>query len=211
MARIAWNELGERYFESGVDRGVFYPLDAPGVAWAGLISVSEGSSGGSPTPFYFDGVKVRNLSSEEDFEASITALSAPLEFEEHVGTKSLAPGLFATHQPRKQFNLSYRTLVGNDEISTDFGYKIHLVYNALATPGSVSYKTLSNNSDPTEKSWVLSTVPVEVVNARPAAHFVIDTRYISAGNLSDIEDVLYGTSSSNPEFPTVAELVTILS
>lgn len=211
MTRINWSVSGERFFESGVDRGVLYTEGNPGVPWVGLISVSESSNGGEPTPLYFDGIKYRNLAGAEEFEASLTALSSPSEFDDCVGFKTLAPGLIATQQPRKEFGLSYRTLIGNDVDGYEHGYKIHLVYNALASPSQRDYKSQSNSPDPANFNWNISTRAIPVVNSKHTAHLIVDSRDISAALLQDIEDVLYGTESTSPEMPTVAELITILN
>lgn len=211
MTRINWSASGERFFESGVDRGVLYTAGNPGVPWVGLISISESSNGGEPTPLYFDGIKYRNLAGAEEFEASLTALSSPSEFDDCVGFKTLAPGLIATQQPRKEFGLSYRTLIGNDVDGYGHGYKIHLVYNALASPSQRDYKSQSNSPDPANFNWNISTRAIPVVNSKHTAHLIVDSRDISAALLQDVEDVLYGTESTAPEMPTVAELIAILN
>lgn len=211
MAKIDWNSVGTRFFETGIDRGVLYPPTGPGVPWFGLLSVNENPDGGEPRPYFFDGIKYRNLASSEDFKATITALGAPSEFDVCDGITSLAPGLFATQQPRRPFSLSYRTLIGNDTESIEHGYKLHLVYNALAAPVQRNYESVSKEAKPTSFSWDISTLPEAIEDAKHSAHLVIDSRESSSAALSSVENLLYGTTSANPAMPTVATLISIFS
>lgn len=209
MSRISWNAPGERFFETGVDRGVLYVDLNAGVPWTGLISVSESPSGGEARPYYQDGIKYLNLSSKEEFEATINAFTAPKEFAPCDGVSALQNGLFATQQPRKAFSLSYRTMIGNDVDGQEHGYKIHLVYNALAGPSERSNNTLGDNVDPNSLSWQITTLPPSLSGLKPTAHFVIDSRYTPAGLLKAIEDILYGSDAADPRMPLASELVTM--
>ena len=211
MTRLAWGSAGERFFESGADRGVLYLPNEEGVAWNGLKSVSESPDGGTPTPYYVDGYKYINVASAEDFKATISAFSAPAEFGICDGTALIHNGLFATQQPRKAFGLSYRTRVGNDIEGVDHGYKIHLVYNALAAPSTRESVSLSNSPTPTSLSWAISTTPPKITGLRPTAHFVIDSRMTPWRLLAKIEDILYGTGSTSPRLPSVDEIMSIFS
>lgn len=203
MARLTWNDVGERFFETGVDRGVLYIDDEIGVPWTGLISVSESPSGGEPRPLYYDGIKYSNLASAEEFEATLEAFSSPPEFYPCEGRVAIQNGLFATQQPRKQFGLSYRTLIGNDVLSTSAGYKIHLVYNALASPGDKTYTTISaDKTDAATFSWSITTLPPILTGLRPTAHFVVDSRYTPVDLLAEFEDLLYGSAAGDPYLPT---------
>lgn len=209
MTRLAWNANGERFFETGVDHGVLYAPSQPGVSWVGLISIEETPSGGDARPFYLDGVKYINISAAEEFEATITAFSAPAEFGPCDGNTSIQNGLIATQQPRKSFGMAYRTRIGNDSDGPEHAYKLHLVYNALAAPSRRDNNTLSSSVDPTEYSWQITCLPPELTGFRPTAHLVIDTRYADPDVVSDLEDLLYGTVSTDPSLPTpddVAEL-----
>lgn len=208
MARIIWGASGERYFETGLDRGVFFLDLVSGVPWNGLISVSEGS-GGAARPFYLDNQKYLNLSGAEDFNASISAFFAPKGFDVCDGSYAISPGLFATQQPRKPFNFTYRTLLGNDVDGTLHAYKIHLVYNALATPGDRQRQTIGNSTEAAELSWDISTLPPEITGFRPTAHFVIDSRTADQIVLSRLEDLLYGTVLSESKMPSVVELIAL--
>lgn len=207
MARLTWNSVGERYFETGVDHGVLYLPDEIGVPWTGLVSVSENPSGGEPKPIYYDGVKVSNFASAEEYEATLEAFSCPVEFLPCEGTVAIQNGLFVTQQPRKAFGLSYRTLVGNDTLGTASGYKIHLVYNCLASPAAKTHTTISaDKTDPTTFSWDLTALPPVLTGLRPTSHFVIDSRYTLSGLLDDVEALLYGSESGDPYLPTAQEI-----
>lgn len=208
MARLVWNSVGQRFYETGVDRGVLY-VDGEGFAWAGLISVSESPSGGTPRAFYIDGIKYLNISSAEEFEATINAFSCPPEFAPCDGMVSIQNGLFVTQQPRKSFGFSYRTKIGNDVDGSEHAYKIHLIYNALAAPSQRDNNTISESVEPTVFSWKITTLSPQITGYRPTAHFVIDTRYTDPTTLSTIEDILYGSDSTPSRLPDVSELLTI--
>jgi hypothetical protein len=207
MAELVWGGIGQRYFESGIDRGVLYPRVGPGVAWNGLTAVDEKPDGGSPRPFYADGYKYLNLSSAEEYSASISAFSAPDEFAACDGTQSVLNGLFITQQRRQSFGLSYRTITGNDVDGIDHGYKIHLIYNALASATSRNYQTIGNSPSPIGLSWDITTTPPEITGYRPSAHFIIDSRYTPTILMAQFEGMLYGTSYTDPYLPTVAQLM----
>lgn len=206
MARMVWGDTGNRFFETGVDRGVLYLSDQSGVAWNGLVSVEESPSGGEARPFYQDGVKFLNVSSREEFEATLEAFGAPPEFAPCDGTVSIQKGLFVTQQPRRAFGFSYRTMIGND-VDPLMGYKINLVYNALAAPSSRNNSTMTNSPEATTLSWALTTLPPSFTGYKPTAHFVIDSRYTPVGLLKAVEDILYGTPAVDGRLPEVSELI----
>lgn len=208
MTRLTWGNVGERFFESGVDRGVLY-VDGSGVAWSGLTSVEESPTGGEAKPYYIDGYKYANVAAAEEFEATISAFSSPKEFGPCDGTSEIYNGLIATQQPRRPFNFSYRTKIGNDVDGIEHGYKIHLVYNALAKPASRSNTSLGQETSAQALSWAITTRPPRVTGIRPTAHFVIDTRYTPADILAEVEDLLYGNVNFAPVCPTVGELMAI--
>ncbi len=211
MPKLTWDESGQRFFETGVDRGVLYVAGTDGVAWNGLISVSEGSTGGEAKPYYMDGVKYLNSASSTDFEATIKAFYSPTEFDACDGTASFGTGLFATEQPRKAFGLSYRTRIGNDIDGPDKGYKLHLVYNALAAPSTREYKSMGGGSDAHELAWDITTLPVSLTGRKPTAHIVIDSTKVPVGLLRAIEDILYGTPTSPARMPTGQELISLIT
>lgn len=206
MTRLNWDAVGERFYEAGIDRGVLY-LNDIGYAWPGLISVAESSSGGEAKPYYMDGYKYVNVAAAEEFQATITAFSSPPEFAICDGMGLVHTGLIATQQRRRPFSFSYRTLIGNDIEGVDHGYKIHLVYNALAAPANRSNNTLGENSSPSTLSWALTTLAPKASGIRPTAHFVIDSRTTPSEVLESVEDILYGTDVLTPTIPTVPELI----
>jgi hypothetical protein len=193
MPQLKWDDIGERYFEAGVDRGVLYLSDNTGVAWNGLTSVKEASSGGEPAAYYIDGVKYLNFASSKEFFGSIEAFTYPDEFAEYDGWLELGNGLSVDEQNRKSFGLSYRTLIGNDVDGLAHGYKIHIVYNALATPTDGTYATLGDTPDPLSFSWAFTTTPIRVPGLKPLAHITIDSTKTNPTQLKFIEDYLYGT------------------
>lgn len=206
MTKLSWGAVGERFYEAGVDQGVLYVGANDGVPWNGLVSVSEAPTGGDATPYYVDGVKYFNQLSSEEFEATLEAYTYPDEFAECDGTVSVSNGLSATQQKRKSFGLSYRTKVGNDLDGVDHAYKIHLIYNAYASPSGQTHSTISDSYDPFNFSWKLTTVPPAFKGSRPTAHFVVDSRETPSEVLSRIEEVLYGSASETSRLPTVPEL-----
>lgn len=211
MTKLAWGASGTREFEAGADRGVLYVGTNPGVAWNGLISVGEKPNGGEPTPYYLDGIKYLNVAATEEYEATIQAYSAPYEFNACDGTGELANGLMITQQPRKSFDFSYRTLIGNDLLSTDYGYRIHLVYNALSKPPSRDNQTLEKTTSANTLSWDISTTPDWAQGYKPSSHFIIDTRRTDRIVIDEIESILYGNNVNDPRMPTVVELIDIFN
>lgn len=209
MTRLNWNASGERYYENGVDRGVLY-IDNAGVAWTGLVSVAESPAGGEPRPYYLDGIKYLNLAASEEFVATINAFNSPPEFGVCDGIAAVHTGLFATQQPRRPFGLSYRTMIGND-LNAEVGYKIHLVYNALAAPSERPNSTMNNSPEPATLSWGITTLPPSVTGFKPTAHFVVDSRYADSGALADLEDILYGSTEDDAALPTVDELIALFA
>lgn len=212
MTRLAWGSPGERFFEAGADRGVLYLPGQDGVPWNGLKAVNEAPTGGEPTPYYVDGYKYLNVASAEEYKATLEAFTSPIEFAPCDGTVGVHNGLFATQQPRRPFNLSYRTLVGNDIQGAEHGYKIHIVYNALAAPASRNHQTMaSGSSTPLGLSWSITTTPPRMTGLKPTAHFVIDSRYTPLGLMVQIEDILYGSDDNAAYLPTPEELIGIMN
>lgn len=210
MSRIEWNAPGQRFFETGVDRAVLYPRLGIGVPWNGVVSINENTAGGEMESLYFDGVKYLDIASGEDFQAVLEAYSAPAEFGVSDGQKTISPGLFVTQQPRKSFDLCYRTLKGNDLVGPTFGYKLHLVYNCTASPSPRNNQTVSNTVVPDTRSWTLNTVPPPASTFKPTAHLVIDSNLVDPGQMEQLEALLYGRAGSDPYLPTIAEIVTTL-
>ncbi len=209
MTRLAWDSMGERVYEAGLDRGVLYPVSGPGVVWNGLVSVEESAEGGEVGAYYQDGKKFAILFGVEEFTATIQAYTYPEEFSASDGTTEIANGLYTTQQNRAPFGMSYRTKVGNDINGIDFGYKIHIIYNAYVEPSDKSYSTISDSIDPTNFSWNISTIPQDVPELRPSAHFEIDSRNTTAFLLTFIEEILYGSALEEPRLPLLDELITL--
>jgi len=204
MTRLVWGNEQPQY-ETGIDRGVLYPLDSPGVVWNGLISVDQAFVGGETSPYYFDGIKYVETVSPKNYQATLSAYTAPEEFSPCIGDKSVVPGFVLTKQIREQFGLSYRTLNG------DVGYKIHLLYNALASPSNTTHSTLSATVDPSVRSWTIDAVPIYDPTRRPSAHFVVDSTEVDPVVLNLIESTLYGTAEEAPRLPSVDELIDALA
>lgn len=214
--KLSWDAVGQRYYETGTDRGVFYPFLATsndygaGVPWNGLTGVSEKPSGAEASPYYADNLKYLNLVSTEEFKATIAAYTYPDEFAECDGSKEIAPGVYAGQQSRSPFGFSYRTILGNDTENNKHGYKIHLVYNALAAPSEKGYASVGESTEPIAMSWEITTTPVDVEGCEPTAHLVIDSTKCDAAKLKAIEDILYGTETEEPRLPLPNEVVNLL-
>lgn len=199
MSKIVWDKTGERFYETGVDRGVLYVQDdqgnyPKGVAWNGLIGVTESPTGAEPTPLYANNIKYLNLFSVEEFEASIEAYTYPEEFEECEGSAELAYGITIGQQPRKAFGLCYRTKLGNDLEGDDYGYKLHLIYGAKATPTEKSYESINVSPDAITFSWDITTTPVPVTGFKPTSILVIDSTKVDPDKLAALEEILYGSN-----------------
>lgn len=217
MAKIVWDQTGDRFYETGTDRGVLYPAVngayPKGVAWNGLTGVDENPSGAEESKFFADNIKYLGLRSAEDFGATVTAYTYPDEFAACDGSATPTPGLYIGQQTRKPFGMSYRTKVGNDVAGDDLGYKINLVYGATASPSQRSYKTVNDSPEPIEFSWELATTPVavEIEGLKPAAHLTIDSRTTPAEKLKALEAILYGTESEDARLPLPKEVYELLS
>ncbi len=209
MAKITWGDPGERRYEAGVDRGVLFPTTGDGVPWNGLIAVTENPSGGDSTPFYMDGIKYQDRGSPEEFEGTIEAFTYPREFAACDGSEALDSGLFATQQYRQPFGLAFRTLVGNDLEGADYGYKLHIVYNARTKPSTRSNQTQTDSPDADTFSWEFTTIPRIIPGVRPTAHLIVDSTITDPFVLGAIEDILYGSSIAEARLPDPAEIIEI--
>lgn len=215
MTKLNWDVQGERYYETGVSKGVLYPFKegkySKGVAWNGLTAVTESPSGAEPTPLYADNIKYLNLLSNEEFAATVEAYTYPDEFAECDGSAELAAGVSVGQQKRIPFGMSYVTKIGNDTDGQDHGYKIHLIYGALAKPSQKNYATINDNPEAITFSWELSTTPVAVPNLKPTACITIDSTKVGSDKLKKIEDKLYGTESEEAALPTPTELAALIA
>lgn len=221
MTKLLWDQTGEKLYSTGVDHGVLYVHDGTnygtGVAWNGLTSFQTSSDGGTPSAIYADNIKYLNLISTEDKKGTIKCYTYPDEWDECNGKRSISgvKGLRVGQQNRKTFGFSCRTLIGNDTEGTDYGYKLYIVYGATASPSDEEYQTVNDNPNAIEFSYEFSTVPVEVGHGlKPCAIFeILSTDFVTEAEqdlLEDLEDMLYGTASSDPTLPSVAELITLL-
>ena len=215
MTKLNWDVQGERYYETGVSKGVLYPFKegkySKGVAWNGLTAVTESPSGAEPTPLYADNIKYLNLLSNEEFAATVEAYTYPDEFAECDGSAELATGVSVGQQNRIPFGMSYVTKLGNDTDGQDYGYKIHLIYGALAKPSQKNYATINDNPEAITFSWELSTTPVAVPNFKPTACITIDSTKVGSDKLKKIEDKLYGTESEEATLPTPTALAALIA
>lgn len=215
MEKIVWDQTGERLYETGVKNGVLYVQEngtyPKGVAWNGLTAVTESPSGAEPTALYADDTKYVNLVSAEEFGATIEAYTYPDEFAECDGSASIANGVYIGQQNRKTFGLSYKTTVGNDVNSNNHGYKLHLIYGAIASPSEKSYSTINDSPDAITFSWEISTTPVNVTGHKPTALLTIDSTKVDAAKLAKLEAILYGSAEADARLPLPDEIVSILT
>ena len=207
MTALAWDRVGERVYQTGVDHGVLYLHDGTVVVWNGLTNVEE-SSNFELKSFYLDGVKYLETLIQGDFSGKLTAFTYPNEFDSVNGIIDVGPipGFDYYDQPPKSFNLSYRTKLGNDIEGTEYGYKIHLLYNVLASPDTFSFNTLNDSVEPVEFGWTLSGTPPRLAKFRPTIHVSIDSTETDPYLLEILENMLYGTNTNNPRLPSIKEV-----
>lgn len=205
MARLQWDKVGDRRYEAGVDRGVLYAPSGVIVPWNGLTGVDMQASAEVQTA-YLDGVKYLSRAMPGEFAATLKAFTYPEEFELLIGVEEVLDGLSYHEQMPKTFSLSYRTRVGNDVDGPDHGYKLHILYNVLATPSAAQFQTLGDQVQPMEFSWDLTAIPVVVPGYRPTVHVVIDSTKTDPVRLAAIEELLYGFPGSYPRLPSIVEL-----
>ena len=215
MARLVFDEVGSRFFETGVKNGVLFVQGADGayengVVWNGLTAVTESPSGAEATPLYADDMKYVVLYSTEEFGATVEAYTYPEEFEQCDGSAALMDGITIGQQPRKSFGLVYKTVIGNDVQGQDLGYKIHIIYGAKAAPSEKAFATINDSPEAVTFSWELSTVPVPVTGHRPTATVVIDSTKVDAEKLALLEDKLFGSETEESTLPLPDEIAELL-
>lgn len=216
MSKLVWDKTGERLYETGVKQGVLYPQAAggtypKGVAWNGLTNITESPSGAEATALYADDIKYLNLVSAEEFGGTIEAYTYPDEFAECDGSAALTEGVFIGQQDRKTFGLCYRTTLGNDVDSNGHGYKLHLIYGALAAPSEKAYATINDSPEAITFSWEFKTTPVNVAGHKPTASLTIDSTKVSETKMAALEKVLYGDSDVEARLPLPDEVIQILT
>lgn len=215
MAKLVWDATGERKYETGVRNGVLYVMGEggtypKGVAWNGLTAVTESPSGAEATALYADDTKYLNLISAEEFGATIEAFTYPDEFAECDGSATLAAGVTIGQQPRKTFGMSYRTVYGNDVNNESYGYKLHLIYGAVAAPSEKAYATINDSPEAITFSWEVKTTPVNVTGHKPTASLTIDSTKVDKAKLTKIEEILYGKDEVEARLPLPDEIIQIL-
>ena len=215
MAKIVWDAVGERFYETGVKNGVLYVMDkgvyGKGVAWNGLTAVTESPSGAEATALYADDIKYLSLMSNEEFGGTIEAYTYPDEFKACNGEADLATGVTIGAQTRKPFGMCYRTTLGNDTDGNDYGYKLHLVYGALAAVSEKAYATINDSPEAITFSWEFTTTPVSVAGHKPTACVTIDSTKVDAVKLAELEAKLYGSESEEPALPLPDEIATMFA
>lgn len=210
MTRLSWNEPGSRIFETGVSHGVLYTMEGAGwegVPWNGLTGVTSNPEGGAVTKHYNDGFSHTQEVPNTEFAATLTAYTYPEEFNRVQGLESPYPGLYVDNQEQEEFGLTYRTLVGNDIQGTNLGYKLHIIYNAIATPTTYASATETNRPEPTQFSWGITTTPEDYHNGRPTAHLVIDSREVDSMTLTSLDNLLYGDDTTSPTLPNLNQIL----
>lgn len=218
MAKLVWDKTGDRLYETGVKNGVLYiptsGVYSKGVAWNGLTAVTESPSGAEATALYADDIKYLSLMSTEEFGATIEAYTYPDEFAACDGSAELADGVMIGQQKRSTFGLCYKTTIGNDTEGNDHGYKLHIIYGALAKPSERAYATINDSPEAITFSWEITTTPVNVTGAKPTASLVIDSTKADPSKLAALEDILYGKDgepSNEPRLPLPDEIKTLMT
>ena len=214
MPRLTWDDLGKRFYETGVKQGVLYPQVGgaypKGVAWNGLTAVTESPSGAEPTPLYADDIKYLELTSNEEFGCTIEAYTYPDEFKACNGEATLAEGVTIGQQTRVPFGFCYKTVLGNDEKKNDYGYKLHLVYGATASVSEKAFQTINDSPEAITFSWEVTTTPVAVKGFKPTAILTIDSTTIAADKLTALEDILYGKETVEARLPLPDEIADLV-
>ncbi len=209
MAKLVWDQTGDRVYETGLDRGVLYFIDGGGVPWNGVTSVDEQSTKKIES-VYYDGVKINDIVINGEYSATLKAYTYPEEFLQFEGIEEEQRGVYFTDQPGGLFHLSYRTRIGNDVDGIDQGYKLHLLWNLTAIPSTKTYETLSIDVGPEQFEWSLTSVPEEIDHHRPTSHMILDSRRVDRFLLEDIESFLYGDEDTDPVFPSLKGLTSFI-
>jgi len=209
MAALVWDEIGQRFYETGVSKAVFYDEVGYGTVWNGLIAIEEAVSS-EVQAIHFDGLKFNDIVTVGDFSAIMRAWTYPDEFLPYEGILEEQAGFFVTNQPVSRFGLSYQTKIGNDIEGTELGYKLHILYNLTAIPAQKSYRTMSLDIEPMEFEWTLTAIPDAIENFRPTAHVIFDSTKMDSWLLEDLENILYGDEDSPPYLPPLKGLATFI-
>ena len=217
MAKLIWDKVGERFYETGVSNCALYVYDdegqdfGAGVAWNGITSITETPSGAEANAIYADNIKYLSLLSAEEFGASIEAYTYPEEFEECDGSAAIAPGVMIGQQARKKFCLAYKTIKGNDVQNDAYGYKLHIIYNCNAAPSERAYATINDSPEAIAFSWEISTTPVAVTGHKPTSILTIDSAKVDASKLASVEEALFGGDSAEAKILMPDEVLALLA
>lgn len=214
MSRIVWDQIGQKVYETGTSQGVLYRTDeqgkySTGVAWNGLTGLTESPSGAEENALWADDIKYASLMSAEEFGATLEAYTYPDEFEECDGSKEIRPGVVIGQQNRVPFGLSYKTILGNDTESDNYGYKLHMIYGCKVSPSEMAYKNKNDSPEAITFSWEITTTPVAVADSKPSASLVLDSTKIPEKAMKALEDILYGTAETEPRLPLPDEIAEI--
>lgn len=215
MSRLTWNKTGDRLYETGVEECALFPQATDGtyplgVAWEGITNVTESPSGAEPTKLYANDTVYATMMSAEELGGSIEAYTFPDEFAECDGSATVAKGVKIGQQTRKAFGLAYKTLIGNDIVGTAYGYKLHVIYGATASPSEKAHATVNDSPEAQTMSWEFTTTPVAVTGAKPTASIEIDSTTADADKLAALEAMIYGSESSEPKLPTPDEIIALM-
>jgi len=216
MTVLTWDNVGDRRYETGIDHGVLYQLDAlgeyvDGVPWNGLTTVTESPSGAESNKQYADNIVYVNLISAEEFGGTIEAFTYPDEFGQNDGTSEPAPGVAVGQQGRRPFGLAYRTLMGNDVEGQDHGYKLHMVYGAQASPSEKAYATVNDSPEAASLSWEFTTTPISVTGRKPTSILTVDSTKSDPADLQALEDILFGTVADDARLPSPDEVIALFT
>lgn len=215
MAKLVFDELGKRFYETGVSNAVLFPQAddgtyPKGVAWNGITAANESPSGAESNDQYADNIVYLSLTGAEKFEGTIEAFSSPAEFDECDGMKEISKGLTVSQQTRKPFGFAYKSILGNDTKGNDYGYKLHIWYGCKAAPSERSHSTVNDSPEPQNPSWSISSTPVAVPGAKPSSVLTFNSTTTPADKLKKIEDILYGTEAADARLPLPTELLELL-
>lgn len=215
MAKLVFDELGKRFYETGVSNAVLYPQAddgsyPKGVAWNGITAANESPSGAESNDQYADNIVYLSLTGAEKFEGTIEAFSSPAEFDECDGMKEISRGLTVSQQTRKPFGFAYKSILGNDIKGNDYGYKLHIWYGCKAAPSERSHSTVNDSPEPQNPSWTVSSTPIAVPGAKPSSVLTFNSTTTPAEKLKKIEDILYGTNEADARLPLPSEIIELL-
>lgn len=215
MAKLVFDELGKRFYETGVSNAVLYPQAddgsyPKGVAWNGITAANESPSGAESNDQYADNIVYLSLTGAEKFEGTIEAFSSPAEFDECDGMKEISKGLTVSQQTRKPFGFAYKSILGNDIKGNDYGYKLHIWYGCKAAPSERSHSTVNDSPEPQNPSWTVSSTPIAVPGSKPSSVLTFNSTTTPAEKLKKIEDILYGTDEADARLPLPSEIIELL-